>query len=693
QILKTFQYGLGDTRRPINEVTLADWAAIVAALFKAALSGAILTNTQPQIRQWDNKAKIIDHDFRWRILRVNFDVLALYAKAVKIADLLGYQRAIDQACEQVKSLIEEEYPLGNEVYRDSTGIYFTFPDLDLFTDLAQEIRRLLEQVEPELSPRIAVTVGDGQKAAEQLKGILAKARCEALRDLGQPFDTANFTSYWQQLWENPGLEQNWELCPVCRLRPMSEGNEACEHCLKRRGSRVKEWQSDPRYTIWIDELADANGRVALLVGKFGLEDWLSGELVQTLLVAAKANEPIGCVPKNPSPARLRRIWETCQRFWMDTVENQILNGLPDRTRWLLEVEQKASLPPPGVVCDGTFNGDPISVWHFGDAFLTISFVPEQPKPGLLSLTREDDGRKSQVQYRVRRVVAPSKQYSRYRPILTMLASPDQFLAFVPAADALEIVEQIRGEYEKQFGKVQNRLPLFFGIVFFPRKMPLVAVIDAAQRMLETPLVMEEWRVEYCCPDSQGLDQHVSLSRGGERIFWKIATKMGDNQTDDLWYPYFFVIHFADGTPDDRSYRFQHNGHWLVHVKELKEGDVVSIAPSRFAYLWLDHTAKRFEFDPQRDAMLLSELSHLSKMWDGIRSIPEMTDTQLHDISALFEVKSTLWQRESREFQNLVHATLKRAGMLDVISIEDVSSGRFVRCLELYVRILKRKIKN
>jgi hypothetical protein len=169
--LEEFAYGLGDTRRPVNEVTLSDWAWIVAALFKPAIAVALLTNQQPGIRQWKSwQDKIIDHDLHWRLLRVNFDVLALYAKAIKIADLLGYQNVVDKACETVKQLVEEEYPLGNEIYRDSTGIYFTFPDLNLPADLAQEIRHRVESVEMELAPRIAVTVGDGSTAAaDQLK--------------------------------------------------------------------------------------------------------------------------------------------------------------------------------------------------------------------------------------------------------------------------------------------------------------------------------------------------------------------------------------------------------------------------------------------------------------------------------------------------------------------------------------------
>ncbi|MEM4228073.1 MAG: hypothetical protein QW793_07875, partial [Candidatus Caldarchaeum sp.] len=335
-IMEAFKYGLGDTRRPVNEVLLSDWVWMVASLFKSAVAGAILSNQQPGIRQWKNwQDKIIDHDLRWRLLRVNFDVLGLYAKAVKIADLLAYQNAVSEACKRVKQLVEEEYPLGNEVYRDTTGIYFTFPDMDLPADLAQEIRRRVEEIEPELAPRIAVTVGDGQTASEQLKGILAKARKEALQELAQPFDSQNLSVCWQQQWEVAG-QGHWELCPVCRLRPMCAGQDMCKHCEKRRSKRAEKWTQGSRQdtiwldevadvnlaeilesacqeskdTIWLDEVADVNGRLALVVGQFGLDDWLSGKLVQTMLVRAEANNPTGCVPKNPSPARLRRIWET-----------------------------------------------------------------------------------------------------------------------------------------------------------------------------------------------------------------------------------------------------------------------------------------------------------------------------------------------------------------------------------------------
>jgi hypothetical protein len=367
QVERAFDAALGDTRRPINEVTLADWSGAVASLYKSALAGALLgvKPTNP------------DH-LRWRLLRVNFDVLALYAKAVKIADLLGYQRAVDEACEAVKKLIEEEYPLGNEIYRDSTGIYFTFPDLDLPADLAQEIRRRVEEVEMGLAPRVAVTVGDGATADEQLKCVLGKARRKALQDLVQPFDSQNLNACWQQQWTTVG-EGKWELCPVCRLRPKREEDEVCEACEKRRRSRIKTWEKNPRQTIWMDEIADHNDRVALVVGKFGLDDWLSGDLVQTMLVKVEPNNPGGCTPKNPSPARLRRVWETCQHFWTDTVEeilarHDFSKGDGRRcVRYLIFPDQKANWRENGLY-DGTVDGKAISLLWRAEAehFITIN---------------------------------------------------------------------------------------------------------------------------------------------------------------------------------------------------------------------------------------------------------------------------------------------------------------------------------
>jgi hypothetical protein len=686
QVERLFDTALGDTRRPVNEVTLSDWSGAVAALYKSALSGALL-GIKPANPD----------DLRWRLLRVNFDVLALYAKAIKVADLLGYQRVVDKACETVKQLVEEEYPLGNEIYRDSTGIYFTFPDLDLPADLAQEIRHRVESVEMELAPRIAVTVGDGTTATDQLKSILGKARKEALEALAQPFDSQQLSACWQQQWKTAD-DGKWEVCPVCRLRPMREGKEACETCMQRRMSRIKTWESDPAQTIWIDEIADHNDRVALIVGRFGLEDWLSGDLVQTMLVKAVQNNPKDCVPKNPSPARLRRVWETCQRFWTETVEREILaryhsHGAQNpglRCARLLLTPDKTNGWREDVPYDGVVNGGAISLLWRKDVqqFITISNLElaGDIQPGQTIVVSEPD-RPQQISF-----VIQNKAWAtgKYTPYLRLLASPDQFLALVPAAAALEIAKNIRQEYQRQFGKVQNRLPLFLGLVFFQRKVSLTAVMDTARRMLAAPLKDELWTV--------GQDVTSGQVKFMNDVEWNIPTVMGDGTTPDNWYPYFFF----SGTPSHAQHYFQHNGSWLVHMSDLKQDDVVQVTPSRFTYLFLENTARRFRFDPERDVMLLDELPRLMKMWDDLKG-SGITDTGLRNVQALLERKGETWGRDSKEFEHLARTTLKEAGLFerkdqngnplpDVVTPQDVVSGRFARCLELHLYILKLKIK-
>jgi len=696
KIGEEFSSGLGDTRRPINEVTLADSSSTVAALFKSALSTAILTSSKPGIRQWLSwNDRVMDHDFHWRLLRVNLDVLGLYAKAAKIADLLGYQEAIGKACEAVKRLMEEEYPLGNEVYRDTTGFYFTFPDLALFPELEQEIRRRVEAIEPELAPRIVVD------PSEPLKTLLSSSHNKARQELAQPMMGENLSPDWQRQWDNLP-DGKWELCPVCRLRPMREKREVCEHCERRRQSRVALWERDPSKTIWLDEIADHNDRVALIVGKFGLDDWLSGDLVQTMLVKAVENNPDACVPKNPSPARLRRVWETCRRFWTETV-----GGILEHYRFgggdALRCTRVAVVPDSptrwqeNVPYDGTINGKAVSLlWQQNEGrFITIGnlqlgVAQARDETGLVGewhgreciVTLPDRPGRTRT-FTVKCVeLLNGEEMRTYAPYLTLLESPDRCLTLVPAAEVLDIAEQIKDEYEKQMGKVQNRLPLFLGVVFFQRKLPLMAVMDTARRMLEqVEFEGKTWKITQVSNGSVAFENSITCD---------VLTTMGDGSPDH-WYPYFFV----EGDPRPRQRCFRHNGHWLVHVSDLHVGDTVCVTPSRFAYIYLEHTAQRFRFDPNRDVMLLDELPRLRKMWQDICK-PDMTDTKLQAIHALFESKRQAWGLEEpitdETFRHLVKTTLNR-DKVQGVAVEDVLNGCFRRCVDLHWHILKCRVSD
>jgi len=681
ELADLFQKAMGDTRLPINEVTLWDWSYTVASLYKSELARYFLAGGNA----WRTKSE----ELSWRVLRVNFDVLGLYAKAIKITDVLGYQEAVRKAYNTVKKLVEEEYPLGNELYRDTTGIYFTYPDIDdsqLVDELTNEIQKRIEHIEPELAPRIVVGDAHGGKT---LKFLLSEQHERAVEELGNPFATETVSDYWKQQWTNPPGD-HCEVCPVCRLRPMNEGEEACKSCDERGESRIDGWQHSPAQSIWIDELADEHGRVALLVGKFGLDHWLSGDLVQTLFVKTIKDQSESCVPKNPSPARLRRIWETTKAFWDDSV-TELLRAQQHGQRWLLI--PTSSEVPPGTVCDGTLDGKPISVWSTKAGFLTIFYFSDRPARGTLTVSWGRGNAKDSGSFAIDAVQEPNNDFASYQRYLTIVSSPDQFMTLLPAGKAMGIANDIYKQYRTEFGKVRNRLPLFLGVIFFQRKTPLMAVMDTARRMLkQVNFEPEDWKVS--ASDGKGC---LKFDNG---IKWHIPVTMSDDK-DDNWYPYFVMSkqenpqdnHFCvQMSGDNFEVSEQYKGRWLLHARELKAGDEVSVTPSRFAYLFLEHTAERFAFDPGKHVHLLDELPDLIQMWEDIRGVKDMTDTKLRSWVNLLEMKSESWKRETDEFLHLAQTALKQSGLDAAVSLEDVLKGRFFRCLELYLHILKERVK-
>ena len=74
--------------------------------------------------------------------------------------------------------------------------------------------------------------------------------------------------------------------------------------------------------------------------------------------------------------------------------------------------------------------------------------------------------------------------SQYTPAIPILAEPRTFIALVPADKALDVVDKIKAKYEREMGKVRNRLPLHLGIVYAHRRTPLRAILDAGRKMLD-----------------------------------------------------------------------------------------------------------------------------------------------------------------------------------------------------------------
>jgi len=555
--------GLADNRRPHNEVSLWDWGYTVATLAKAA-SAYIYKNGWP--------ANLADLPFR--TLRITLNRLECYARSDKISDLLGVRRVLDDAFGRIQVLLEEVYALSNCFYHDETGAYYLFADLN-YRD--EEIAALCQEIQAHFPPDLRPQVHWGERVTagqlDQDKRLAAKLVAEPHRQALQesPVHADNNLYLFETEW-NEGRPENAEICTVCGVRPVgyprqgtapnverdlapwatqdkAEQRNICRVCLDRRGRRAQEWgEKSLQGTIWADEVADDNGRLALFVGKLGLEGWLDGALLDTIQVTSGTT-------KTPSPARLYRIAETARAFW-EAVSESLTPGvvgqrpfrlalypnrppdLGDFHAYELEVEGIAS----SVVWDKP-NGRFLTAENLGSLAQrwqeSLDELHERLQGQAFNICESSEfGRPGQplLQAQIERV----ETLDGYHPIIPLLAEPSICMILVPADKALALARAVKREYEARMGRVRDRLPLSLGLIFCQRRTPIRAVLEAGRAMLEMagPFDMnsgagwEGWRL---------VDKNASSPGECELVFdngipSRVPILAGDCKTKDEWYP-------------------------------------------------------------------------------------------------------------------------------------------------------------
>lgn len=286
---EAFGSTLAETRLPNNDVTLWDQSYVAAALFKAAVAGALLTGTST----WEN----LKSQTRWRVLTIGFGTRHYEARAVRIGDWTGARRDIDALFDDVRRLVEVDLAVGALVYRDDEALAFTFPGLRADADasdakgslddasakvLAEEIGTQIDEHTRRLDLETPPVCRISRESTRSFIGLVKELR-EASADLALPLHRA---------WEVSASEQKGHVCPVCLVRfngdaraPVTDNankQRVCRVCARRRKGRLGAWSSGEGDTIWVSEAADGNDRVALLAFGFDLEPWLEGGHIDSL---------------------------------------------------------------------------------------------------------------------------------------------------------------------------------------------------------------------------------------------------------------------------------------------------------------------------------------------------------------------------------------------------------------------------
>ena len=271
-----FSHALGETRIPANDVTLWDHSFSTASLFKSTLAGKVL-GEEPKNR--------------WRLFGIIWNGREFIKRGRKIADIQKRSEIIQEIKIGLIKKFEIAFPIGNALYEDINGIYFSFPGLELpkAKKLAEQcaqkaLKVIYEKSDNELWPFFTLSRASGSLTiiAEELKFAAQKRKVPRMTPV--LFVEGSEEHFFNNSQLEPS-EAGQGICPTCRLRPKDEGGGRfeCSVCRERGKGRLSGWLDSREDTIWIEDAADKNNRIALLSFDFNLEKWLDGTLIETIL--------------------------------------------------------------------------------------------------------------------------------------------------------------------------------------------------------------------------------------------------------------------------------------------------------------------------------------------------------------------------------------------------------------------------
>ncbi|OQM46682.1 CRISPR-associated protein Csx11 [Anoxybacillus sp. UARK-01] len=313
---------LSDSRFPINDITLWDQAYMTASLFKAALAAMALEGEKYNRYYKDNPRSI-----KWSILGIQYDKLGLAEKAMNPVFIKWYREKVKDVDEKIKDVLEAEYALGNEIYRDETGIYFLVPEnawceqsakdnekkygtkrlSGLHPDLKEIEDKILDcfmEFEGEVFPAIFLTAPS--RGTMNIAYLLETAKDNFIRS---QYPEDRFKKYIGTVVQHNSFKL---ICDVCGFRLADKEKKQlklCSVCFNRHDAVLQKKQTSNskddeqtgcdsrKETVWTGELQDKNGKIALITLKFELAQWLNGDMLNTMLINENAKDLVNEIKK------------------------------------------------------------------------------------------------------------------------------------------------------------------------------------------------------------------------------------------------------------------------------------------------------------------------------------------------------------------------------------------------------------
>ncbi len=282
-----FEPACSDTTRPGNDTSLWEHTYAVASLTKA-LQAYCLIYGAPQNFKWRSPY--------YRLWAIGWDALGFISRGQKLHDLGARRELLKALRNRCREVVEVDLALGNAVYEDDNSLVFLVPAVEKANGDEDEYGKLLKQLKRDLR-HACLDISSGEvlphfaesgntSDTTETANVLAQLSPKNLRRF-KALDADDHDAIAAAIAKT-SEKVAADNCSICGLRPANAPDvedRICELCQQRRvayGGAQR--NTDRADSLLLDEIADGNGRMALLVGRFGLDRWLNGAMIRSLFV-------------------------------------------------------------------------------------------------------------------------------------------------------------------------------------------------------------------------------------------------------------------------------------------------------------------------------------------------------------------------------------------------------------------------
>ena len=270
-----FSDALAETKRAVNDITLFDHAYMTGCISKAILAKVIINPEIGTAFQTTSNTQHFDEELNLSLLMLSFDGFGFISRGVNLLDVQRRKKVLGEIKDSVKDLLEVEYPIGNCIYEDENNLCFLVLPLEdeSFDYLKKEVYKIFNGK----AFGIFVPVIGRRQNLQYYGKNLTELKEESEKSIREGL-IKDFEPKWIEEWKNV---EGKEKCVVCGKLPQWKGKDSdylCALCWNLR-YKVKE-KSEKEDSSWLDEIADENGKIAVIVGAFHPVDrWLSGKFL------------------------------------------------------------------------------------------------------------------------------------------------------------------------------------------------------------------------------------------------------------------------------------------------------------------------------------------------------------------------------------------------------------------------------